>query len=111
MKKPEVKSKTVQGGKTVTGGKTGGGTAIGKVEPAKAAAADTADKAPKKPFNPIKFLSEVRQEARKITWTTRKETWVTTVFVLIMVVLAGVFFLVVDLALGWGSKMLAQIGT
>ena len=52
--------------------------------------------APKKPFDPIKFFREVRAEARKITWPSRRETWITTVMVLIMVAVAGVFFLVVD---------------
>jgi preprotein translocase subunit SecE len=57
--------------------------------------------------NPLEFLQEVRQEARKITWPTRKETMITTVMVLIMVVLASVFFLVVDAILKWGvEKML-----
>ena len=57
--------------------------------------------------NPLEFLQEVRQEARKITWPTRKETMITTVMVLIMVVLASIFFLVVDAILKWGvEKML-----
>jgi preprotein translocase subunit SecE len=57
--------------------------------------------------NPLEFLQEVRQEARKITWPTRKETMITTVMVMIMVVLASVFFLVVDAVLKWGvEKML-----
>jgi len=57
--------------------------------------------------NPLEFLQEVRQEARKITWPTRKETMITTVMVLIMVVLASVFFLIVDAILKWGvEKML-----
>ena len=57
--------------------------------------------------NPLEFLQEVRQEARKITWPTRKETMITTVMVLIMVVLAAGFFLVVDAVLKWGvEKML-----
>ena len=57
--------------------------------------------------NPLEFLQEVRQEARKITWPTRKETMITTIMVLIMVVLASVFFLVVDAILKWGvEKML-----
>ena len=38
----------------------------------------------------------MRAEARKITWPSRRETWITTVMVLIMVAVAGVFFLVVD---------------
>ena len=54
--------------------------------------------------NPLEFLQEVRQEARKITWPTRKETMITTVMVLIMVVLASVFFLIVDAVLKWGVE-------
>jgi preprotein translocase subunit SecE len=57
--------------------------------------------------NPLEFLQEVRQEAKKITWPTRKETMITTVMVLIMVVLASNFFLLVDIVLNWGvEKML-----
>jgi preprotein translocase subunit SecE len=51
---------------------------------------------PKKPFNIVKFFEEVRLEARKITWTTRRETWITSVMVAIMVVVAMVFFWLVD---------------
>ena len=54
--------------------------------------------------NPLEFLQEVRQEARKITWPTRKETMITTVMVLIMVVLASIFFLIVDAILNWGVE-------
>ena len=43
-----------------------------------------------------KFFREVRAEARKITWTSRRETWITSVMVAIMVVLAAVYFSVVD---------------
>ncbi|CAN5550552.1 preprotein translocase subunit SecE [soil metagenome] len=52
--------------------------------------------------NPFEFIQEVRQEANKITWPSRKETMITTVMVLIMVALASVFFLVVDVILKWG---------
>jgi preprotein translocase subunit SecE len=52
--------------------------------------------------NPVEFLQEVREEAAKVTWPTRKETMITTVMVMIMVALASVFFLVVDMALQWG---------
>ena len=47
-------------------------------------------------MNPAKFLREVRQEASKVTWPTRKETTVSTTMVLIMVAIAAAFFLVVD---------------
>ena len=110
MKKPETKTKTVEAAKASTASKAapaGKATAIGKIEPVKAAAAPAV---PKKPFNLVKFFTEVRQEARKITWTSRKETWITTVMVMIMVVLAAIFFFVVDAVLGWGSSLLTKIG-
>lgn len=50
--------------------------------------------------SPIQFFREVNQEGRKVTWTTRNETIVTTVMVLIMVALAAVFFWLVDLVIG-----------
>jgi preprotein translocase subunit SecE len=56
--------------------------------------------------NPVEFFQEVRQEAKKITWPSRRETMITTVMVLIMVVLASVFFLVVDMILKWGVDKL-----
>jgi len=52
-------------------------------------------------FNPVQYLQEVRQEANKVTWPTRRETMITTVMVLIMVFLAAVFFFIVDSILQW----------
>lgn len=52
--------------------------------------------ADKKPFNPARFAREVRQEGERVTWTSRKETLITTLMVFIMVVLAALFFLAVD---------------
>jgi len=46
--------------------------------------------------SPFKFLQEVRQEAAKITWPTWRETVITTIMVVVMAALAGVFFLLVD---------------
>ena len=46
--------------------------------------------------SPFKFMQEVRAEAQKVTWPTRKETTVTTFMVFVMVVIASVFFLLAD---------------
>ena len=62
--------------------------------------------------NPFEFIQDVRTEAGKVTWPTRRETMITTIMVLIMVVLAAVFFVAVDeiihfvvsLVLGYGSR-------
>ncbi len=64
------------------------------------AAMAVAPAAVKKPFNPAQFLREVRAEARKVTWTSWKETWITSVMVAIMVVLTALFFSALDAALG-----------
>jgi len=46
--------------------------------------------------NPLEFLQEVRAEAGKVTWPTRRETLITTALVILMVLLASLFFLLVD---------------
>ena len=51
-------------------------------------------------MNPFKFVQEVRQETAKVTWPTRKETWITTVAVLVMVALSSLFFMFADQLLG-----------
>jgi preprotein translocase subunit SecE len=51
--------------------------------------------------NPMEFIEQVRSETSKVTWPTRKETMVTTVMVMIMVVLAALFFLGADTVLSW----------
>lgn len=49
--------------------------------------------------NPVEFLQEVREEARKVTWPSRRELGISTVMVIIFVVLASLFFLGVDAVL------------
>jgi preprotein translocase subunit SecE len=71
----------------------------------------TSEAAPKKRVNPVQFAKEVRAEARKITWTSRKETWITSVMVFIMVALATVFFAFVDVGLGWAVSQAIKIGS
>jgi len=46
--------------------------------------------------SPFKFLQEVRSEAQKVTWPTRRETLITTAMVFVMSALASIFFLVAD---------------
>ena len=76
-----------------------------------AAPGGTVAQAPKKPFNVVQFSREVRAEARKITWTSRRETWITSVMVAIMVVLAALFFYVVDFVMRVGVTQLLKAAT
>ena len=70
--------------------------------------APVAAEPPKKPFNPVKFFREVRAEARKVTWTSWKETWITSVMVAIMVMLAALFFAVVDAGMQLGVTQILK---
>ena len=65
--------------------------------------------APKKKTSPGQFFSQVRAEGRKITWPSRKETWITSVMVGIMVVLACAFLAVVDLGLGASMNLVLKL--
>ena len=61
--------------------------------------------------NPFQFVQQVRSEAAKVTWPTRRETAITTLMVFIMVVLATVFFFVADQVLGWGVRFLLGVAS
>ncbi len=61
--------------------------------------------------SPFEFLQQVKQEASKVTWTTRSEAIVTTIMVFIMVALAAVFFLLVDQVLRFVVQALLGVGS
>ncbi len=60
--------------------------------------------------SPGAFIRQVRQEASKVTWPTRKETGITTLMVFIMVILAALFFLAVDQILGFAVRFILGLG-
>ena len=60
--------------------------------------------------NPVQFIREVRQEASKVTWPTRRETTISTGMVFVMVILAAAFFFVVDEVLSLGVKLIFGLG-
>ncbi len=93
------------------GKKPSGSATPSKTLSAAGATAQTEADAPvKRKTNPAEFVREVRQEAAKITWPSRKETTVTTIMVFIMVSLAAVFFFVVDQILGTAVRFLLGLG-
>jgi preprotein translocase subunit SecE len=61
--------------------------------------------------SPFKFLQEVRAEAQKVTWPTRKETGITTIMVFIMVFVASIFFLVADQVMRIAVTTLLGLGS
>lgn len=69
-----------------------------------------ADEQPrKKKTSPFEFIQQVRAEGSKVTWTSRNETMVSTVMVLIMVAIMALFFFLVDQLLRYGVCTLLPI--
>jgi preprotein translocase subunit SecE len=61
--------------------------------------------------SPFKFLQEVRAEAQKVTWPTRKETTITTIMVFVMVIIASLFFLAADQVMRLAVSLILGIST
>ena len=51
--------------------------------------------------NARQFLTEVRNEMRRVTWPTRREVYGTTLVVILTSTFFGVYLWGLDLALGW----------
>jgi len=49
--------------------------------------------------NLVTFFQDVRDEATKVTWPTRRELGISTLMVIIMVIAASLFFLGADAVL------------
>jgi preprotein translocase subunit SecE len=56
------------------------------------------------------FMLDSRVELRKIVWPSRVETGQTTLIVFAFVIIAGVFFWLLDLVLAWATRALTGQG-
>jgi preprotein translocase subunit SecE len=56
------------------------------------------------------FMSDARQELRKVVWPTRQETTMTTAVVFGFVIIAGLFFWGLDVFLSWATRLLSGQG-
>ncbi len=61
--------------------------------------------------NIIGFISGAKAEVRKVVWPTRAETMQTTLAVILMVFLVGIFLWLLDMVLLWGIQILTGQGS
>ena len=61
-------------------------------------------------LDPAQFVREVRQEASRVTWPSRKETLITTGLVLGLSTLAAIFFRAVDQLIQLAMRLVFGIG-
>ena len=59
--------------------------------------------------NPLRFLQEVKQEAFKITWPTKKDTVTGALMVFVLASLAAIFFLLLDQILKFFLNLILTI--
>ena len=60
--------------------------------------------------NPLRFIQEVKQEAFKVSWPTRKETLQGTLMVVAMAIIASIFFLLLDQVLKFFLELILKVG-
>ena len=63
-----------------------------------------------KTTNPFTFLQQVRAEAGKVTWPSRRETMISTIMVLVFAVIAMVFFFTADQIIAYGVELILGVG-
>ena len=59
--------------------------------------------------NPLKFIQDVKQEAFKVTWPTGKETLQGALMVVVMAVIASLFFLLLDQVLKFFLEIILKV--
>ena len=57
-----------------------------------------------------RFVLDSRAELRKVVWPARRRLIVTTAVVFAFVIVAGVFFWLLDLFLSWATRLLTGQG-
>ena len=65
----------------------------------------------KKKTNPAQFVRQVRQEMQKVTWPEKKDTFISSAIVIILVILFSLFFLVTDQIWSKGLKWIIEKGS
>jgi len=65
----------------------------------------------KKKTNPAQFVRQVRQEMQKIIWPEKKDTFISSAIVIILVILFSLFFLVTDQIWSKGLRWIIEKGS
>ena len=64
-----------------------------------------------KKTSPALFVRQVRQELQKVTWPTRRDTFISSIIVIFLIILFSLFFLLSDQIWSFSIKKIIQIGS
>ena len=65
----------------------------------------------KKKTSPALFVRQVRQELQKVTWPQRRDTFISSGIVILLIILFSIFFLLTDQIWSFSIKKIIQIGS
>ena len=65
----------------------------------------------KKKINPAQFVRQVRQEMQKVTWPEKKDTFISSTIVIVLVILFSLFFLLTDQIWSIGLRWIIEKGS
>ena len=63
-----------------------------------------------KKTNPAQFVRQVRQELSKVTWPDKRDTFISSIIVIVLIILFSIFFLLTDQLWAFLIKHIIQIG-
>jgi len=64
----------------------------------------------KKKTNPAQFVRQVRGEMQKVTWPERRDTFVSSAIVILLIIVFSLFFLLTDQIWSFSVKKIIEIG-
>ena len=64
-----------------------------------------------KKTSPALFVRQVRQELQKVTWPTRRDTFISSLIVILLIFLFSLFFLLTDQVWSFSIKKIIEIGS
>ena len=64
----------------------------------------------KKKISPALFVRQVRQELQKVTWPQKRDTFLSSAIVILLIILFSLFFLLTDQIWSFSIKKVIQIG-
>ena len=65
----------------------------------------------KKKTSPALFVRQVRQELQKVTWPEKKDTFISSAIVIVLIIIFSIFFLLTDQIWSFSIKKIIQIGS
>tara|TARA_B110000008_G_C16673823_1_gene445869 strand:+ start:65 stop:280 length:216 start_codon:yes stop_codon:yes gene_type:complete len=65
----------------------------------------------KKKNNPAVFVRQVRQELQKVVWPEKRDTFLSSGIVIVLIILFSLFFLFTDQIWSYSIKKIIQIGS